>query len=119
MRWPFVARSTYDRHTQVLIDAQASLVRQGERTLDLYEALLDKYHALKVMGASLPEPTPTLPPRTVDPVMQAITDVAGSNRELRSIMSREAMKSRAAGVPDHEIIAQIEAGESAEDGIPA
>lgn len=75
-----------------------------------YQDLLAKYHVLKLQGAAVPEPTPTLQRPEFDPVQAAITAKAGPDRRLRTMMSREAMQSRAAGIPDIEIIQAIEHG---------
>lgn len=105
-----VPQDVYDRHTQVLINAQGSLIQQNEWLRDQYELLLEKYHALKVSGASVPEPTPILQRPEFDAVQAAITAKAGPDKRLRAMMSREAMQSRAAGIPDIEIIQAIEQG---------
>lgn len=76
-QWPWVSRATYDRHTQVLIDAQGAQIVQNEWLRDRYDALLDKYHALKLAGASASEsitvPDPITPP---DILMRAIRTVS-------------------------------------------
>lgn len=117
MRWPWVSQSTYNRHTQVLIDAQASLIQQNEWMNDAYEALLDKYHALKVQGATVPEAPRNAKP--VDPVSAAITQAAGHDPKLRALMAREAMRMRAAQFPDHEIVEAIQNGVTSMEGLPA
>ena len=52
MKFPYVSLETYDKHTQILINAQGSLIQQNEWLRDQYEALLEKYHALKLQGAA-------------------------------------------------------------------
>lgn len=84
----------------------------------MYKELMGMYHALKVIGASIPEPPKPLERPEFDPVMAAITEKAGPDKKLRAIMSREAMQSRAAGIPDPEIVQAIEQGMTVEDGIP-
>lgn len=86
-----------------------------------HDTLLEKYHALKVSGAAPAEPHPTLTRPEFDPVLAAITAKAGPDRKLRAMMSREAMEARRLGMPDHEIVAQIERGVELdmEEGIPA
>lgn len=110
LRWPWVARWVYDSVQDDLSVVRSDLQTEIASWRIRYEALLDKYHALKLSGASVPEPTPTLLIPAFDPVLAAITAKAGPDRKLRAMMSREAIQSRAAGVPDIEIIQAIEQG---------
>lgn len=108
MTLPFVSRGRYD-------DAVDRLkIRDAE-----YGRLLDQYQALKIQGASTPEPKPVLARKEPDPVMQAITLAAGSDRQLRALMTAEAQRARAVGIDDAEIIINIERGVPDEFGIPA
>lgn len=81
-----------------------------------YDALLEKYHALKASGAA-PELSPLTRPER-DPVIDAITYKAGTDSKLRSIMIQAAMAQRAADKSDEEIIKQIESGIADDEGIP-
>lgn len=108
MKWPWVSRD--DRLAVVVTEYARQTVELDQRWQARYDALLDKYHALKVSGASVPEPAPTLQHPDYDPVQAAITAKAGPDRKLRAMMRREAMQSRAAGIPDIEIIQAIEQG---------
>lgn len=114
MRWPWVSRDVYESETR----RAEAWKEQANRECDKYESLLDKYHALKIQGAAVPEEPQKLAPTNMDPVMCAITAKAGPDRKLRAMMSRQAMLARAAGIPDMEIIQQIEQGVSVDDGIP-
>lgn len=115
MTWPWVSRAMYDHAFKLAEDAVAVTVQQRQE----YRELLEKYHALKVVGASIPDPTPTLERPQPDPVLMAITAKAGPDRILRSRMAREAMRARQLGISDIEIIQQIEQGVSDDDGLPA
>lgn len=107
VRWPFVSREMYEA---MLDQYERAFESDRQRWLDSYRDLLDKYHALKLSGASIPEPPKTLERPEFDPVMAAITAKAGPDRKLRAMMAGEAMRSRQAGIPDIEIIQAIEQG---------
>lgn len=110
MTWPWISRAVYmARHKEFLREREAHHAEMRSWAVR-YDTLLDKYHALRVSGASVPEPTPTLQRPEFDPVQAAITAKAGPDKRLRAMMSREAMQSRAAGIPDIEIIQAIEQG---------
>lgn len=120
MRWPWVNREIIDIQHRAFRAAHDRLVDEVTNLRVERDAVLDKYHALKLQGASTPEPKPTLERPTYDPVMGAITAKAGGDRRLRATMSRQAMSDRALGVPEQEIIQRIEQGVTLEDeGIPA
>lgn len=106
MKWPWTALL---RDNERLALENANL-RADIAILARYDNLLEKYHALRATGASIPEAAQTLERPVFDPVMVAITAKAGPDRKLRAMMSREAMQSRAAGIPDIEIIQAIEQG---------
>jgi hypothetical protein len=110
VRWPWVSRATYDQHTQVLIDAQAGALHQQDRLLDLYESLLDKYHAL-VMGETVTAATPALAPVPLDAVTEAIHQKAGTDVRLRGIMAEQVARDRADGLTEDEIVRRIYNGE--------
>lgn len=119
MRWPFVSRSDYDiamDSIEVFKVRAAEFRVQAELADRHYDDLLDKYHALKVSGATPPQPPPQ--PVQVDPVIAAINDASNRDPKLRALMSREAQRLRLAGFDDHEIIQQIQDGVTPE-GLPA
>lgn len=111
MKWPWVSRGVYEI-------TQALVIQEHNAAMNIqirFDALLEKYHTLKVSGASVPEPAPTLHRPEFDAVQAAITAKAGPEKRLRAMMSREAMQSRAAGIPDIEIIQAIEQGVTMDD----
>lgn len=116
MTWPFVTRARFDDLKASLERERAILMEWRQLALDLQE----KLHALKLQGASVPEPKPVLARKAVDPVTAAITDRAGTDRKLRGVMSKEVARLRKSGLSDEDIIAQIQAGHhlSDDDGIP-
>lgn len=105
MQWPWVSRALNDFVVSQLLEEREENAR-----------LLEHLVALKVQGAAVPEPIPTLQRAPLDPVQAAITAKAGSDRQLRTLMGREAAKARAMGMSDAEIIQQIEVGVVNEDG---
>ena len=85
--------------------------------------LLDKYHALKLAGAVIPEPAPVLPERKRDALLEAINAKAGRNGLLRDRMMAQLRKDRqmiATGqMTEADVLARIEQGESpAEEALP-
>lgn len=106
MKWPWMSRETLNTWKYCYDSAIAANTYLQTQNTDL----LEKYHALKLQGAAVPEEPQKLAPTNMDPVMCAITAKAGPDRKLRAMMSREAMQSRAAGIPDIEIIQAIEQG---------
>lgn len=108
MNFPFVSRGRFD-------DAVERLrVRDTE-----YAELLYDFKALRLQGASIPDPVPTLPRSKPDPVMLAISKAAGSDSALRSMMTKAAMAARQMGAADDDIIQNIERGVPVDDGVPA
>lgn len=115
MSWPWVSRAVYmARHREFLREREVHHAEMRDWTVR-YDTLLDKYHALKLSGAFIPEPPKTLERPEFDPVMAAITAKAGPDRKLRAMMAGEAMRSRQAGIPDIEIIQAIEQGVTVDD----
>lgn len=99
MTLPWVSRGRYE-------DAIERLrIRDAE-----YGRLFDKYDALRLQGASAPEPKPVLARKEADPVMQAISQAAGNNGALRALMVTQAMQDRRMGKDDDDIIDNIERG---------
>lgn len=117
MRWPWIARD--DRIASVITEFARQTSELDRRWQSRYDDLLEKYHELKITGAAPLEPTKVLAHRELDPVTAAITAKAGADKRLRSMMSREAMHARQLGMPDHEIIAQIEHGVEWDEGVPS
>lgn len=89
MKWPWVSREAYDERAASLVravDQVGQLVAAAHDQRTRYDMLLEKYHALKLQGAAIPEPQPTLPKRERDPLIEAINAKAGSNHFLRARM---------------------------------
>lgn len=108
MSWLPVPRSVYDAVLQQLTDANAR-----------YEALLEKYHALRLQYGANPLPTGRLEARPPNPVVEAIVAKAGSDTLRRAHLSRFASEQRGLGVADAEIAAAITNGvDATEYGIP-
>lgn len=137
MKWPWVSRAR-------LAEVEAALAHQRQAFLDTLslaqaikdgcvreaatataradgaekrcDALLEKYHALKLMGAEAPAPRVVLEKREPDPVVLAV-NAAGRSPAVRSLMLQQAKRDRAAGMDDTEIIDRIERGTGV-DGVP-
>lgn len=119
MRWPW--ETERELHSALLREQEAhamtkEALSQTKEMFVRYDDLLDKYHALKLSGATPPQPPPQ--PVQLDPVIAAINDASHRNPKLRALMSREAQRLRLAGFDDHEIIQQIQDGVTPE-GLPA
>ncbi len=97
-RWPWVPRSRWaDAETRAakantalhLAEANAGYWRHyHDEERRLYAELLEKYHALKLQGAVIPEPPPVVVPRVdapVDPVKRAIRDQVRANPDMRGL----------------------------------
>lgn len=87
-----------------------------------YAELLDKFTALRIAGADVPEPKPGPAPKAEpDPVTQAIITKAGRSPVLRKHYGEYVREQRAAGVDDADIAKAILAGQSLDpelDGVP-
>ena len=98
MRWPFVSRARYellehnfDQMREASHRADAWYREQREAGDKRYAELLDKYHALRVEGASLPLPSPA-PLESFGPLTRAALHDAGLGQ---SGTSKRAMKAKA------------------------
>lgn len=84
-----------------------------------YDALLEKYHALKLAGAAEPVVGAPVPKAEPDPVLAAIRLAARGDAGLSHAMLQQVTRDRRAGLPDEFIINQIEAGVPVYlDGVP-
>lgn len=113
MRWPWVSREDFDAQTE-----QATSLLADER--QRYDALLEKYHALRTSGASVPEPKPE--PRKApepDAVTQAIIKKSGNSKLLRKHYAEYVANCRAGGIGEDEIAQSILVGETDDGGVPA
>lgn len=104
----------------VSVEAYNEVRAQRDEWKTLALDLIEKNQQLKLAGGALLSPPVALVPKEIDPVVAAITAKSGTDARLRVLMSREAMRARRLGVPDHEIIEQIESGaDDSLDGITA
>ena len=84
MRWPWVSRELYEDAVGN-VDRFARLIDQDSVR---YDALLDKYHALKMQGAVSVEPRQPVEAKEPDAVHWAIMQRAGNNRALSGYLLR-------------------------------
>ena len=104
----FVTRAVYE-------DA----IRQRDAALARYDALLEKYHALRLAGQAVPEPAPApLPERERDPIADVIGVVAGSNATLRRQLVAHARRKRAEGEDETDIVHGLLNWEEDDSGVP-
>lgn len=117
MKWPWVARAVYEDAVQAVAVMRTREVMLTNR----YDALLDRYHALKLAGAT-PEPTPAevvpVPPRVEDEARTLISEVCGNNYAKRSMMLKQLAMDRADGKDEDAILSAIRNGIPT-DGVPA
>jgi hypothetical protein len=131
MKWPWVARERYE-YACVERDAARSAAckyaepcatvgheaRRQERQQDRYDALLEKYHALRQQGHAIPEPRPAAQPvaeefpATVETaIVVASEGNKGLERHLRAVRDL-----RLARGEDHSAVARlIEKGDGSDD----
>ena len=84
-----------------------------------YDALLEKYHALKLAGAAEPAPAPAPLPRTkATAVDEVIGAVAGSNSRLRKQLKDFAVAQRFAGSDEQEIAHALLNWQEDDAGVP-
>lgn len=92
MKLPFVSRETFE-----LAKVQA----------DYFRAKAEAWET-RYLDATAPKRA-VLPEKSVDPVVQAISEAAAGNSALRGHLSHFARAERAAKTPDEDIIAKIRA----------
>lgn len=84
-----------------------------------YDALLEKYHALKLQGAVAVEPQTPIARKEVDEVTQRINVLSAGKPGLRAQMLKQVQSDRLLnGLNDIEILQRIEAGVTTDDGVP-
>ena len=115
MRWPVMLRATHEAIVGPLRSESHALramddlwARQLRAANASYDALLDKYHALREQHHEIP-PAPPAPasPAEPDAVAQAIVMSAGSNLQLRRALGRYASEQRILGMDEDAIAKQI------------
>lgn len=116
MSLPWVSRESYD----MLIALHNATAQDLTASFERFDALLEKYHALKLAGASVPEPkAEPQPPKEPDPVTSAIIARAGKSQALRKHYYEFVNEQRKEGVPDDEIAHAILTGVDDDAGVPA
>lgn len=80
---------------------------RAERAEARYDALLDKYHSLKLQGANPSPASQSVIAKELSPVDWAIQEKAGSNHRLRLYLTGWAAKQSAANVEPEQIIDRI------------
>lgn len=116
MRWPFVSRGKYemafnlhiavrDQYSARLEMAQHNLAEMRKQ----YDALLDKYHALRAAGANPtshalpPAPRPAKP---ADEAIESVVERFGGNAKLRRRLQKYVNLERQKPDADEERIAE-------------
>lgn len=102
MRLPWVSRAQYD-----LLQHNYERLYQLRHEDARFDALLDKYHSLRLQGANPVEAPKPQQPKEPDAVQYAISNRAGSNVGLRFHLSKWAAEQRFQKVEDGEIIDRI------------
>jgi hypothetical protein len=122
MRFPWLSRDSLEL-------ARASAVSEHENAQHLrylltdvtsrYDALLEKFTALRLAGAVEPAPVIVPPaPREPDALETLVAQQADGDVRKRALMIKQVRKDRASGVSDDEIAMRIIGGMSVTDGVP-
>ena len=123
---PWVSRAHYEllQHNYEKLRVESQHSRAWEDLArdfsNRFDALLEKYHALRTQGANPAEPKPE--PRAApepDPVTQAILARAGKSQALRKHYYDFVSEQRRDGVSDDEIAHAILTGVDDDAGVPA
>ena len=125
MRWPWVSRAQLDAAHQRANDAVADYNRAVAERNDIdqgaherYEALLAKYHALRMAGAEPVEPKPVPHPvadEFAQPIETAIIVAADGNRQLERHLRGRARLRMARGEQPDDIARKIEQGDGSDE----
>lgn len=122
MRWPWVSRARHMEVRRAWIDARndlssAVVALHDQRDLSerRYADLLAKYHALKVAGASAPEPARTALVRPDNPIMDAISLASGADMERRGFLGAWATEQRLRGRVEEDIVHELLNWKSVDD----
>lgn len=119
MRLPWVSREAYDAVSSANDDMRVMLSTERNR----FDRLIDKFTALRVQGATIPETVLPRTARTIDPLTQAVLQASvGKSAGVRQSMLKqlaEDKKSIEAGFMDEvDVMRRIESGFTPDDGIP-
>lgn len=124
MRLPWVPRWVFD-----LMFEQANRDREKASNAAFamrleYDALLNRYHALKLQGATLPEVVVPRERKEIDPLTQAVLDASrGKPPHIRNAMMKQLEQDRHAVELGHlevsDVLRRIENGFASDDaGLP-
>lgn len=118
----FVSRAALDAERTLAKqweDWCRDLVNESDAQRRRYDALLEKYHALKLAGASTPAPAPAPLPRTpANPLDEVIGTVAGTNSRLRKQLKDFAAIQRFQGADEQEITHMLLNWSEDDAGVP-
>lgn len=121
MKWP-VSAAAFEAVVQLLADERKRSDERRREARDSiqelsarYEALLERYHALRVTGGQLPQ---AVEPRPVDAVTQAIIAKSRGNPALYAHYGTYVATQRAMHVEEDEIANAILRGVEDNDGVP-
>lgn len=110
MKLPWVSRGQYDAMTSRLI---AEVVREREAALDAlrrHDALLARYHQLKLQGAAeVAPPTPAVT-KPVDRIADAIDTASRGDAGIAALMRAQAIRDAGAGLSESDILTRIHRG---------
>lgn len=110
MRWPWVRGGDVVAATTAALAAHDRLdavLGENERLLSMLNNLFEKYHALKLQGATITEPRATVEAKEPDGVQYVINEKAGSNHALRLHLTRYAARERLNHTSDEQIIDRL------------
>lgn len=134
MRFPFVSRAHYEllEHNYGEMRTELGKQRDGyaahvdstvaalKSEMARYDALLSKYHALKLQGAVIVGPPVPIERKEQDEVMRRVNILSVGKPGLRAQMLRQVESDRKLhGMNDVEIMQRIEAGVTRDEGVIA
>ena len=96
-------RATVEDAHQLVRDARMGV----EASLGRYDALLEKYHALRLMGGAPERKLEPLPIAKRDEIADAIELAAGNDSALQRHLNRFAKTQKLDGASEHDIIQAI------------
>lgn len=103
VRWPWVSRELYEQIEAAWLHTRDDCWNLQTR----YDALLEKYHALKVQGAVPEKQSEPVIAKEPSPLDYAIAEKAGSNHRLRLYLTGYAAREKASNVDEATIISRI------------
>lgn len=126
MKWPLVSRELYDRERSAVVSWLAMYNEANDARRDWakrYDALLEKYHALKLAGASIPEPPVQRERKSMDELDRRLIQAsAGKSRPVQAAMHKQLAEDRKAIelglLTEGDVMRRIEQGFTPDDGIP-